>query len=47
MVADLGCNTVFYKFALAECVGPEGRVHAVDLKEDYIMALEKKGDELG
>ena len=47
IVADLGCNTGFYTFALAECVGPEGRVYAVDLREDYISALEKKGDELG
>lgn len=47
IVADLGCNTGFYTFALAECVGPEGRVYAVDLKEEYIKALEKKGDELG
>jgi SAM-dependent methyltransferase len=47
MVADLGCNTGFYTFALAEYVGPEGRVYAVDLKEEYVEALEKKGDELG
>ena len=47
VVADLGCNTGYYTFALAECVGPEGRVYAVDLKEDYIRALEKKADELG
>ena len=47
MVADLGCNTGFYTFALADCVGPEGRVYAVDLKEEYINALEKKGYELG
>ena len=47
VVADLGCNTGYYTFALAEGVGPEGRVHAVDLKEDYIRALEKKADELG
>ena len=47
VVADLGCNTGYYTFALAEGVGPEGRVHAVDLKEDYIRALERKADELG
>jgi ubiquinone/menaquinone biosynthesis C-methylase UbiE len=39
VVADLGCNTGYYTFALAECVGPEGRVYAVDLKEDYIRAV--------
>jgi SAM-dependent methyltransferase len=47
VAADLGCNTGHYTFALAECVGPEGRVYAVDLKEEYIRALEKKGKELG
>ena len=47
VAADLGCNTGFYTFALADCVGPEGKVYAVDLKEECIGALEKKGDELG
>jgi ubiquinone/menaquinone biosynthesis C-methylase UbiE len=47
VVADLGCNTAYYTLALAECVGPEGKVYAVDLKEEYIRALEKRADELG
>ncbi len=47
VVADLGCNTGYYTFGLADCVGPEGRVYAVDLKEDYIRVLEKRADELG
>lgn len=47
VAADLGCNTGHYTFALADCVGPKGRVYAVDLKEEYIDALEKKGEELG
>jgi len=47
VVADLGCNKGYYTFALAECVGPEGRVHAVDLREVFISALQKKGDEGG
>ncbi len=47
VVADLGCNTGYYTFALAECVGPEGRVYAVDLKEDYIRGIEKRAEELG
>jgi ubiquinone/menaquinone biosynthesis C-methylase UbiE len=47
VVADLGCNTGYYTFALAECVGPEGRVYAVDLKEDNIRGVEKRADELG
>lgn len=47
VVADLGCNRGYYTLALAECVGPEGRVYAVDLKEDYIASLEKRAEELG
>jgi len=47
VVADLGCNKGYYTFALAECVGPEGRVYAVDLKEDYIRVLEKRANGLG
>jgi ubiquinone/menaquinone biosynthesis C-methylase UbiE len=47
VVADLGCNTGHYTFALAESVGPEGRVYAVDLKKDYVRALEERADELG
>ena len=47
VVADLGCNTGYYTFALAECVGPEGRAYAVDLKEDYIKGVEKRAEELG
>ncbi len=47
VVADLGCGSGYYTFALAELVGPEGRVYAVDLSEKGIQALEKKVDEGG
>ena len=47
VVADLGCNTGYYTLALAECVGPEGRIYAVDMEEDYIGVLEKRANELG
>ena len=47
VVADIGCNTGYYTLALAECVGPEGKVYAVDLREDYIRGLEKTAAELG
>ncbi len=47
VVADLGCGPGYYTLPLAECVGPEGRVYAVDLKEEYIGAVKKKADELG
>jgi ubiquinone/menaquinone biosynthesis C-methylase UbiE len=47
VVADLGCNTGHYTLALAECVGPEGRVYAVDLNEKAIRTLKKKADMFG
>jgi ubiquinone/menaquinone biosynthesis C-methylase UbiE len=47
VVADLGCNTGHYTFALADCVGSEGKVYAVDMKEEYIRALEKEGEKRG
>ena len=42
MVADLGCGSGYYTFALAQCVGPEGRVYAVDLDKKCIRSIEKK-----
>ena len=47
VVADLGCDTGYYTLALAECVGPEGRVYAVDLNEKDIRALEEKANKRG
>ena len=44
VVADLGCGPGYYTLALAESVGPEGRVYAVDSDEKAILALEKKAD---
>lgn len=47
VVADLGCGPGFYTLPLAECVGPEGRVYAVDTDEKAIQAVEKKAEEHG
>jgi ubiquinone/menaquinone biosynthesis C-methylase UbiE len=47
VVADLGCGPGYFTFALAECVGPEGSVYAVDSDEKAIRALEKKTKKLG
>ena len=47
VVADLGFDLGFYTLALAECVGPEGKVYAVDLEEKKVQALEKKVDKSG
>jgi SAM-dependent methyltransferase len=47
VVADLGCGPGYYTLALAESVGPEGRVYAVDSDEKAIRALEKKATKRG
>lgn len=47
VVADLGCGSGFYTLALADCVGPEGKVYAVDFDEKCIQALEKKVEKGG
>jgi ubiquinone/menaquinone biosynthesis C-methylase UbiE len=47
IVADLGCGPGFYTLGLAECVGPEGRVYAVDSDEKAIRAIEEKANKRG
>ncbi len=44
IVADLGCGRGYYTLALAELVGPEGKVYAVDLDTKNIQVLKKKVD---
>ena len=44
IVADLGCGPGFYTLALAECVGNNGKVYAVDSDEKAIKRLEKKAN---
>jgi predicted methyltransferase len=41
-VADLGCVPGYYTLALADSVGPKGRVYAVDSDEKAIRAVERK-----
>ena len=47
VVADLGCGPGYYTMALAECVGPEGKVYAVDIDKKSIRALEKQAGKGG
>ena len=47
VVADLGCGPGYYTLALAERVGPEGKVYAVDSDEKAIRALEEKANKRG
>jgi ubiquinone/menaquinone biosynthesis C-methylase UbiE len=42
VIADLGCGPGFYTLALADCVGNEGKVYAVDSDEKVIQALNKR-----
>ncbi len=46
-VADIGCGLGGYTLALAESVGPEGKVYAVDLDQRCIRATEKKAKKAG
>lgn len=46
-VADLGCGPGFYALALAESVGPNGRVYAVDSDAKAIQAVEIKAAKQG
>jgi ubiquinone/menaquinone biosynthesis C-methylase UbiE len=47
VVADLGCGPGFHALALAELVGPQGRVYAVDSDEKAIRTVEKKANRRG
>jgi len=47
VVADLGCGSGYYTLALAELVGSEGKVYAVDLGKKSIRALAKKAGKGG
>jgi 2-polyprenyl-3-methyl-5-hydroxy-6-metoxy-1,4-benzoquinol methylase len=47
VVADLGCGRGYYTLALAEGVGSEGKVYAIDLDKKCIRALEKKAEKAG
>ena len=42
VVADLGCATGYYALALADSVGLEGKVYAVDKNKKSVRVLEKK-----
>ncbi|UCE98078.1 MAG: class I SAM-dependent methyltransferase [Dehalococcoidia bacterium] len=47
VVADLGCSTGYNSLAMADFVGPEGKVYAVDLNKKSVRALEKKAEKGG
>jgi ubiquinone/menaquinone biosynthesis C-methylase UbiE len=47
VVADVGCASGYFTLRLAELVGPEGKVYAVDLNKKCIRALEKRVEKGG
>jgi len=47
VVADLGCGRGYYTLALAETVGQEGKVYAVDFDKKNIQTLQKRADKAG
>ncbi len=47
VVADLGCGQGFYTIALAQSVGPQGKVYAFDLDKECLQLLEKKKEKEG
>ncbi len=47
MVADFDCGPGYYTLALAECVGPEGRVYAIDSDDKAIQAVKQKAEKHG
>jgi ubiquinone/menaquinone biosynthesis C-methylase UbiE len=47
VAADIGCGWGYYSFALADMVGPRGRVYAVDLARKCILAIKNKAEKRG
>jgi SAM-dependent methyltransferase len=47
VVADIGCGSGYYTLALAQLVGPAGKVYAVDLSKNCIRGLKKKARKRG
>lgn len=46
-VADIGAGTGFYSFLFAEQVGPEGRVFAVDISDEFVAHIAAGAREKG
>lgn len=46
-VLDLGCGMGYFSLAAARLVGPEGRVHAVDLQQKSLDRLRRRAERAG
>ena len=47
VVADFGAGSGHYSLALSKLLGPEGRVYAVDIREEPLIRLKKLVEEAG
>ena len=47
VVADLGCGWGYYTFPIADLVGPDGMIYAVDLDKKCIQAIQNKAKKGG
>lgn len=47
VVADIGCGWGYSSFALADLVGPKGKVYSVDLARKCIRVIQKKAEKRG
>ena len=47
VVADIGCGWGYYSFALADLIGPEGKIYSVDLAKKCIHVIQKKAEKRG
>lgn len=46
-IADLGAGGGYFTFVLAEAVGPEGKVYAIDTDNDSLRFIEKEAAQRG
>jgi ubiquinone/menaquinone biosynthesis C-methylase UbiE len=46
-VCDMGCGNGFYTLQLAELVGPQGTVWAVDIQQEMLRLLEARTNQAG
>jgi ubiquinone/menaquinone biosynthesis C-methylase UbiE len=46
-VADMGCGLGFFTLALAELVGPAGKVFAVDLQQEMLSRTRRRAERRG
>lgn len=46
-IADVGCGTGYFTLPMAEIVGEEGRLFAIDISEEMLQETKKRAEEAG